>query len=155
MSSKFKAFMLEELKKDEIITFPGVATFKDENGKSIDFQIRKLGTEEIQKIRNSYKTKKIATDKKGKPIISGNSIVYAEDYDAEKAGAHIMAAAFVFPDMHDADLMSFYECVDFTEMPKKLFKNYEDFNYANQCVLQALDMAEQKTEEEEIDDLKN
>jgi len=155
MSSRFKAFMLEELKKDEIITFPGVDTFKDENGKPIEFQIKKLGTEDIQKIRSSYKTKKIATDKKGKPIITGNSIVYAEDYDAEKAGAHIMVEAFVFPDMHDQELREFYGCNDITEMPRKLFKKYEDYQYANQCVLQALDMADQKSDDEVVDDLKN
>lgn len=154
MASKFKAFMLEELKKDEIITFPGVETFKDETGKVIDFQIKKLSTEEIQKIRSSYRSKKVATDKKGKPLITGNSVVYAEDYDAEKAGAHIMVEAFVVPDMHDKELMEFYGCVDVTEMPKKLFRKYEDYQYANECVLQALDMID-KPDEEQVDDLKN
>lgn len=154
MANKFKAFMLEELKKDEIITFPGVETFKDETGKPIDFQIRKMGVDEIQKIRSSYRSKKVATDKKGKPLIAGNSVVYAEDYNAEKAGAHIMVEAFVVPDMHDKDLMEFYGCVDVTDMPNKLFKRYEDYQYANQCVLQALDMID-KPEEEQMEDIKN
>jgi len=50
----------------EIVTAPGPSSFKDENGKVIQFEIKVLSQEQINKINDAYRRKSMATDKKGK-----------------------------------------------------------------------------------------
>lgn len=152
--SNLKFFMLEELKKDEIVEVPGTDTFKDESGKIIPFQIKVLDTDTINRIRNAYRTRKMAVDKKGKPIIANGEIVFTTEYDAEAANDKIMAEAFVFPDMHDKALMEFYGCYDVTEMPRKLFRKPADYTHASKMVAQALGLID-KDDDELIEEAKN
>ena len=153
-NSKLKFFMLEELKRDEIVEVPGIETFKDEAGKMIPLQIKILSTEEINRIRNAYRTRKMAVDKKGKPIIANGEVVFTTDYDTEAANDKIMAEAFVFPDMHDKDLMAFYECYDATEMPRKIFRKPADYTYASKMVAQVLGLVD-KDDNDLVDEAKN
>ncbi|WP_195985380.1 hypothetical protein [Clostridium sp. D33t1_170424_F3] len=153
-NGNLKFFMLEELKKDEIVEVPGTDTFKSEDGKPIPFKIRVLETEEINRIRNAYRTRKMAVDKKSKPIIANGEVVFTTDYDAEGANDKIMSEAFVFPDMHDKDLMAFYGCYDAAEMPRKLFRKPADYTYASRMVAQVLGLID-KDDDELIDDAKN
>ena len=60
----------------EIITAPGPDSFKDSEGKTIDFEIKVLTQSSITKINDRYKRRIMATDKKGNPLINGNTLVF-------------------------------------------------------------------------------
>lgn len=153
-NSKLKYFMQNALKKDDIIEVKGLPIFKDESGAVIPFQIKALSAREIDNIREKYRTRKIARDNKGKPLISGNELVYSSEYDAVSANDALIAEALVFPDLHDAELMKFYDCYDVNEMPKKLFKSADDYNYISKVVGESLGLLD-KEDTEIIEELKN
>lgn len=151
-----RAFMLSELKEEEVIEYPGVETFKGKDGKPIPLKIRALSRKRINEIRKSYRTKKILKDKKGNPIVNGNMAVYAEEYDAERAGAHILVEAIVYPKLNDPELMEFYGAVDAMEMPDKVFKKADDYAYVNKCVVEACGLgAGDDEDEDEVEEIKN
>lgn len=153
-----KAFMKEEFKNPGTMEFPGTKTFTDENGNPIPFIIKKLTTKEVREIRDMYKTTTIYRDKsnKGRPIIGNNGqVAVIKDYDAEKAGAHIMVDAFVQPRLDDPSLMEYYGIVDRLDMPGIVFSKREDYEYADQCLMEALGLNAEKDEKEIIDEVKN
>lgn len=153
-----KAFMKEDLKNRGTMTFPGIEAFKDEKGKPIDFIIKRLSMKEIREIRNLYKSNTVYRDKENgdRPIIGANGqVAVLKDYDAEKAGLHIMVDAFVQPKLDDKDLMEFYGVLDRLDMPQTLFNNKKDYEYADRCVMEACGLAKPKKEKEVIEELKN
>ena len=160
MAKDLKYFMREH--KEEIIKAPGPDSFKDENGNVLEFEIRVLDNATIQKINDSYRKRTIATDKKGQPYIANGEVVFKVEKDNARATRHIIAEALVYPDLKDADLMKYYDCYDFTEMPNKVFPKAEEFAHVSRLVLAALGLgtmpdAEEDGEEvdSEINDAKN
>ena len=65
----------------EIVTAPGPNSFKDENGKVIQFEIKVLSQEQINKINDAYRRKSMATDKKGNPLIAMGEVVWKTEKD--------------------------------------------------------------------------
>ena len=51
--------------------------------------------------------------------------------------------------------MEFYGVYDRLEMPQTLFSDRDDFEYANQCLMAACGMSQEKDENEVVDKLKN
>jgi hypothetical protein len=156
--SNLKFFMVESLKKDEIIEVPGVQTFKDDKGNPVPFQIIKLGTSRLNEIRKAFTIKKLVKDAKGKQVYSkAGEPMFQVDYDSAKATNKIIVESLKFPNLADEELMKFYECVDVLEMPMKLFKDPNDFKYISQQVLIVNGMADEdeNTDEELLEDIKN
>ena len=60
----------------EIVTAAGPESFKDEEGNVIQFEIKVLTQAEIQKINDAYRQRRVATDKKGNPIVSNGEVVW-------------------------------------------------------------------------------
>ena len=113
---------------------------------------------ELKEIRNRHKTKEVYRDRKngGRPVIGANGqVAVLEDYDADAAGLEIMVEAFVQPKLDDPELMEFYGVYDRLEMPQTLFSDRDDFEYANQCLMAACGMSQEKDENEVVDKLKN
>ena len=54
-------------KDPEIVTVPGPDTIRDEEGNILPLEIKVLSQAEITKINDMYRTRTIATDKKGNP----------------------------------------------------------------------------------------
>lgn len=157
MEKNLKAFMKAELKerKNETVEYPGIKTFVDENGEPIPFIIRRLTVGEIREIRDLYREKKIFRDKKsGRPVIENGEVAVIREYDAERAGRHIMVKAFVQPKMDDPELMEFYGVNDKLDMPEVLFADSDDFRYANSCVLEACGLKEKQSETETVEEIK-
>jgi hypothetical protein len=153
-----KYFMVDSLKKDEIVEVPGVETFKDDEGKPVPFQIVKLGTARLNEIRKAFTVKKLVKDAKGKQVYSKTGEpLFQVDYDSAKATNKIIVESLKFPNLADPELMKFYDCVDVLEMPMKLFKNPNDFKYVSQQVLIVNGMADgdEEVDEELIDEVKN
>jgi hypothetical protein len=159
MAKSLKYFMREP--KEETVFVQGPDSFKDENGNVIEFEIKKLPWEEIEKINDGYKKRSIATDKKGNPIVSGGEVVWKTEEDRKRATRHLVAAALVYPDLKSKELMDFYGCKDITEMPKKVFPYTDEYLAVVKLVTDTLGISDgfegeqgRKTEQD-IEDAKN
>lgn len=152
-----KAFMKAELKDRGTMEFPGIKRFADEKGEPIPFIIKRLSMKDMKEIRDIYKTTEVYRDGRnnGRPVIGNNGVVaVVKDYDADRAGLHMMVDAFVQPKLDDPELMDFYGVLDRLDMPQVLFSTKEEFEYANQCLSEALGLGS-KDEKETVKELKN
>lgn len=131
-----KYFMREQ--KEEVITVPGPESFKDENGKVIDFEVKVLNGATVNKINDAYRKRSIATDKKGNPLIYNGEVVWKTEKDSARATRHIIAEALVYPNLKDEKLMEYYGCHDITEMPDKVFPKSDEFAHVSRIVFAAL-----------------
>ena len=156
MDMNLKAFMKAELKERGTMEFPGVATFTDDKGNPVPFIIKRLSMKEIKEIRNLYKTTEVFRDKKNgnRPVIENGQVVVRKNYDADRAGLHMIVDAFVQPKLDDPELMEFYGVNDRLDMPETLF-NREELRYVNKCVMEACGLLEKQDEEETVKKLKN
>ena len=152
-AKSLKYFMRDNT--EEVVTVPGLESFKDENGKVVDFEIKVLSNEHIRKIQNNYRKRSIATDTKGNPYIVNGEVAWKVEKDNDRSLRHIMVEALVYPDLKDKELMAHYGCVDVTEMPMHVFSNTKDFNDAAQLVMKTLGMIESTTPDQEIEEAKN
>ncbi|MCI8628447.1 MAG: tyrosine-type recombinase/integrase [Firmicutes bacterium] len=107
----------------EIVTAPGPSSFKDENGKVIQFEIKVLSQEQINKINDAYRRKSMATDKKGNPLIAMGEVVWKTEKDNEKSVRHMIVKALQYPDLKNKELMDYYGCVDITTKQGKIYKH--------------------------------
>lgn len=139
----------------KIVTMPGPDSLKDDEGKVIDFEIRVLTQEEINHINESYRRRGMATDKKGNPLIANGEVVWKTEKDPGKASRHIIVEALQYPDLKDPELMKHYGCVDFTDMPLKVFPSADEYQHVSRIVMQALGLASVIGDDEEINDAKN
>lgn len=141
--------------KDEIVTAPGPDSFKDENGKVIDFEIKVLSQETINKINEAYRKRSMATDKKGNPLIAMGEVVWKVEKDNARASRHIIAEALQYPNLKNPELMKHYGCADMTEMPLKVFSRANEYQHVSRIVMQALGLMETPDDSAELDAAKN
>ena len=73
-NKSLKFFMRPQ--EEQIVTFTGPESFKDDEGNPIEFEVKVLPQREIDKINNIYRKRSIATDKKGNPIVDGGEVVW-------------------------------------------------------------------------------
>ncbi len=157
--------MAETIKKDlkyfmrstepEIVTAPGPESFKDENGEVIQFEIKVLTQEEINKINEAYRKRGMATDKKGNPLIAMGEVVWKTEKDSAKASRHLLVEALQYPNLKDPELMKYYGCVDVTDMPLKVFPKADEYQHVSRIVMQALGLASAINDDEELEAAKN
>jgi len=152
-----KAFMKEELRDKGTMEFEGIDRFVGKDGKPVPFIIRRLSMREIRDIRELYRKSEVFRDKRngGRPVVENGQVVMARDYDAEKAGLHIMVDAFVQPRLDDEELMEYYGVLDRLDMPETLFPSRSEFKYANECVMIACGLMDGEDEGQEIEGIKN
>ena len=153
-----KYFMREELKNDEIVEIPGLDLFKDKEGNIIPFQVKVLGTDEVNKIRKAFSKKRIVMDDKGKRLFDKlGRPVLSDDTDTEAATRRLVIDALVYPDLKDPELMKFYGTNDVMEMPFKLFKNPKDWSYVSNAIAEVLGINSDETvsDDELINEAKN
>ena len=141
--------------KDEIVTAPGPDSFKDENGKVINFEIKVLSQETINKINEAYRRRSMATDKKGNPLVTMGEVVWKVEKDNARASRHIIAEALQYPNLKDPELMKHYNCADMTEMPLKVFSRADEYQHVSRIVMQALGLMETPDDSAEMDAAKN
>ena len=148
-------FMRDLSKKEEIVEIPGVESYKDEEGKVIPFKVKVLSQREINEIYDKYKTKKIAYDK-GRPIVQGGKVVFYEDNDSNRALRRLIVEALVYPNLKNKELMDYYTCPSFDDMPYYVFPNTKEYLEVQDKVLIALGISEPEGEEkvDEVDEAK-
>lgn len=139
----------------EVVTAPGPDTFKDENGEVIQFEIKKLTQEEINKINDAYRKRSMATDKKGNPLIAMGEVVWKTEKDSARASRHMIVEALQYPDLKAPELMKHYGCVDITEMPLKVFSHADEYSHVSRIVMQALGLVESVNDDEDLNAAKN
>ena len=150
-------FMREAAKKQEIVEVPGIESIKDENGQVVPFKIKMLTKKEIDDIYDKYRTRTMLSDKKGKPVFNRGQAVFDINTDSNRALRRIMVEALVYPDLHNKELMDFFDCYDFSEMPLKVFPNPKEYDKVANIVLSALGILEEENEdsESEVQEAKN
>ena len=150
-------FMRETAKKQEIVEVPGIESIKDENGQVVPFKIKMLTKKEIDDIYDKYRTRTMLCDKKGKPVFNRGQAVFDINTDSNRALRRIMVEALVYPDLHNKELMEFFDCYDFSEMPLKVFPNPKEYDQVANIVLSALGILEEENEdsESEVQEAKN
>jgi hypothetical protein len=140
----------------EIVTAPGPASIKDENGDPVMFEIKVLTQAEIQRINDNYRTRKMATDKRGNPLVQNGEVVFRTDKDNQRATRHMIVEALQYPNLKDPDLMQHYNCVDITEMPLLVFSRADEFEHVVRIVMAALGLGDfGEDETEKIEQAKN
>lgn len=152
--AKNLSYFMREL-KEEIVKAPAPESFKDENGKPVEMEIRVISADKIRKINENYRTRKIAFDKSGHPYINGGEVVFQSESDTGRAFRHIIAEALVYPDLKNQELMDFYKCCDITEMPLKVFSKQSEYDYVFRTVMTALGILEKPEDSDELEDAKN
>lgn len=150
-------FMREAAKKQEIVEVPGIESIKDENGQVVPFKIKMLTKKEIDDIYDKYRTRTMLCDKKGKPIFNRGQAVFDINTDSNRALRRIIVEALVYPDLHNKELMEFFDCYDFSEMPLKVFPNPKEYDQVANIVLSALGILEEENDdsETEVQEAKN
>ena len=94
-NKSLKFFMRPQ--EEQIVTFTGPESFKDDEGNPIEFEVKVLPQREIDKINNIYRKRSIATDKKGNPIVDGGEVVWRTERDPARSLRHIVVAALQYP----------------------------------------------------------
>lgn len=141
--------------EEEIVTVPGPESFKDEEGNVIQFEIKVLTQEALNKITNAYNRRSMATDKNGNPLVANGEVIWKTEKDSAKASRHMIVEALQYPNLKDAELMQYYGVTDLTEMPLKVFPKPNDYQHVSRIVMQALGLAGGGTDDEDLNDAKN
>jgi hypothetical protein len=158
MEKSLKYFMRPEAKTEQIINVSGPASITDENGNVVELQIKRLHNDTVAKINEMYVTKTLLKDKKGNFVLQNGVAAYKVERDPERASRHIMVEALVYPNLKDENLMKFFNCLDITEMPLKVFPDQKEYAYVSKAISNVLGMnADDDSEDfdKEVDDAKN
>lgn len=131
-------FMRETAKKQEIVEIPGIDSIKDANGNVVNFKVKILTRKEIDDIYEKYRTRTLVYDKKGRPVTDRGQAVYDVQTDSNRAMRRIVVEALVYPNLKDKELMDYFECPSFDEMPLKVFPFTKEYDYVTNAVLTAL-----------------
>lgn len=157
MDINLKSFMKEELKERGTMEFPGINKFTGKDGNPIPFIIKRISQKDLKEIRNLYKTSVVFRDNQNnnRPLVQNGQVAMIKEYDAERAGLHMMVDAFVQPKLDAPELMEYYGVLDRLDMPEVIFADKADFKYANDCLMEALGLKEKESEPKTIENIKN
>lgn len=68
----------------------------------------------------------------------------------------IIVEALAYPDLHDKELMEFFNCYDYTDMPLKVFPNPKEYDQVVNIVLSVLGLLdEEENSDTEVKEAKN
>ena len=141
-SKNLKYFMREESKQEQVFQVPAPGRFVDEDGEIVQMEVKKLHNDAIARINDMYKSRTPMKDKKGNYIAQNGEVIFRTEKDSVKATRHIIVEALVYPDLKDPELMQFYDCVDITDMPLKVFPDNDELGYVTRKVLEVLGLTD-------------
>lgn len=155
-NKNLKYFMREESKQEQVFQVPAPDRFVDEKGEVVQMEVKKLHNDAIARINDMYKSRTPMKDKKGNYIVQNGEVVFRTEKDSVKATRHIVVEALAYPDLKDPELMKFYDCVDITDMPLKVFPGNDELGYVTKKVLEILGLTDAaESDEQEVEDAKN
>lgn len=153
MTKDLKYFMRDNT--DEIVTVQGPASFTDENGDILNLEIKVLGQAEINKINQLYRKRSIAVDNRGNPLAYNGEVLWKTEKDNERATRHIIAEALQYPNLKDKELMTYYNCVDITEMPLLVFSRSDEYLQVTRAVMTVQGLIDGDIDSEVVEEAKN
>lgn len=148
-----KYFMRNE--EVEIVKVPGPESFKDDEGNVIELEIKVLPWEEINKIYDHYTERTMVLDKAGNPVVNNGEVIWKTVKNGNKAVRHVIAEALQYPNLKDPQLMEFYNCQEYAEMPVKVFSRGNEYNQLVRIVMKALGMTNEVDGKVDLKDAKN
>lgn len=152
-----KYFMRPEAKEEKIFEVPGPDTITNEKGEVVNLQIRQLHNDKIVEINSMYKSKVPMKDGKNAFVVQNGQVVFKSETDVAKINRRLIVEALAYPNLKDEELMKFFNCLEITDMPLKVFPTNEEYGYVQKKVFEILGMAEAPEEEvkKETEDAKN
>lgn len=118
----FEAFMKRNKRVKANVKYAATKSLVDENGKSLEWEIKAVSTKEAEKIREAC-TMEVPV--KGKPGM------FRPKLNADLYTAKMVAAAIVYPDLYNAELQNSYGVTT----PEELLKEMVD------CPAEYLDLS--------------
>ena len=75
---------------------------------------------------------------------------------SNKALRRFIVEALVYPDLHNKELMDYFDCYEFAEMPLKVFPNPKEYDQVANIVLSTIGILdEDEDDESEVQEAKN
>lgn len=149
-------FMRETAKNQDIVEVPGIDSIRDEKGNVVPFKIKMLTKKDIDEIYDKYRKRTLVRDDKGKPVFNRGQAVFDTTTDSNKALRRIIVEALVYPDLHNKELMDYFDCYEFAEMPLKVFPNPKEYDQVANIVLLTIGILdEDEDDESEVQEAKN
>lgn len=127
-------FFMKKSNENEIVKVKGLERFTDNEGNIIPFEIKKLSRAERRKINRAYTNRKIAIGENKRPIVENGELVHDTESDHTRAFMHLIVESLQFPNLKDSETMKFYNCVDITEMPEKVFSEAGELDYVSEVI---------------------
>ena len=158
MADKSLAYFMRDTSKTiKEVTIPGVESIKDDKGNIIDLKVKILTQKQIEDIYDKYRTRSIVKDKKGNPLVNRGQVVVDVQTDSNTALRRILVEAITYPNMKDKELMAFYDCHNYADMPTLVFPDPKEYQQVQNSVLGVLGIldVEDESSEDEIEDAKN
>ncbi len=158
MADKSLAYFMRDTSKTiKEVTIPGVESIKDEKGNVVNLKVKILSQKQIEDIYDKYRTRTIVKDRKGNPLVNRGQVVVDIDTDSNSALRRILVEAITYPNMKDKDMMAFYDCHNYADMPTLVFPDPKEYKQIQDEVLGVLGIldSDESTAEDEIDDAKN
>ena len=158
MADKSLAYFMRDTSKTiKEVTIPGVESIKDDKGNIIDLKVKILTQKQIEDIYDKYRTRSIVKDKKGNPLVNRGQVVVDVQTDSNTALRRILVEAITYPNMKDKELMAYYDCHNYADMPTLVFPDPKEYQQVQNAVLGVLGIldVEDESSEDEIEDAKN
>lgn len=151
MKKNLNYFMRPEAKEEKTVFAPGPDSIVGEDGNPLLFEIRVLTNRRIRDINDAYRTRTMAVDSRGNPLVSNGEVVWKVEKDNAKASRHMIAEALVYPDLKSTELMEFYACHDITDMPDLVFPTTDEYAHVSRVVMAALGLGPANEKETDKD----
>lgn len=114
--SNLKAFLSQNVMKEENMKFVPSKRFIGEDGKPIEWEIKAITSEEDEKIRRSCTRKVPVVGKRGQ---------FTQETDFQAYVGKLAAACIVFPNLEDAELQDSYKVMGSDVLLKTMLKSGE------------------------------
>lgn len=121
-----KAFLSQNKIKVDNILYGATKSLLDENGKPLEWEIRKVSTEQSELIRKECMT--VSINKKGKGVDT--------DFNAELFADKLCVAATVYPDLYNQELQDSYGVKTPEALLKRLLDDIGEYNAYQQKVME-------------------
>lgn len=156
MNKNLHYFMRESAKEESVVTVPGIESIKDEHGKVVPFEVKKLSRKSVQEITGKYETQEIVYDTNKKPYVVDGEVVCRTKNDHARASRHLIVEALQYPNLKDPAMMDFFKCYDVTDMPLLVFPQADEYAQVINIVMRTLGLRDAAEEQNhEVNDAKN
>lgn len=149
-------FMRETAKKQEIVEVPALNPSKMKTDRWYHLRLRCLPKRKLTTSMTSIGQEQCCAIKRANQSLTGDR-QYLISIQTVTALSGALWWKHWFIHLHNKELMEFFDCYDFSEMPLKVFPNPKEYDQVANIVLSALGILEEENEdsESEVQEAKN